>query len=155
MGLSVEDVLGLKDIYSFVDAETGENVHISAVHLTRWLVETKHEVVYTPVQQALLQTFVDDNAISPSALERLIVHLARGYEVEPIVYCMTGTFTDGRPDVMLVDGRHRYALFALRRAPVIPSYLVERKDWEPFRIEGLKDLTAQELRMIPPKGRMA
>ena len=68
--------------------------------------------------------------------------------LDPVIYCEDG-FTDGIPDVMLVDGHHRYVLAAALKRPAIEAVLVLKEFWKPFQIVGLVDVSAGLLKAIP------
>lgn len=133
-------------IYTFV-ADDGTNTHIDSKLLREWCLSNKSslEVFATPVDPKLALRFQDENIISPVR----VFELWHRRDLDPVIYCKSGTFTDGRPDVMLVDGHHRYTLAAAKAWPVIPAYILELNQWKPFQIDGLPDLTVDFLRAMP------
>ena len=141
-------------IYTFV-GDDGENVVIDAPALRDWCIETEPEIYDTPVQDNLLAQFIWDKAVRE---ERVIEMLEARDEdstafTDPVIMVKTGTVTEGAPDVLLVDGHHRYALAIMEGATLIGCHVLVPEQWEPFRIHGMPTLTKDELRRAPPRGR--
>jgi hypothetical protein len=141
-------------IYTFVSPE-GENISIHAGRLRQWqLARTpRPEWSLAPISPALAQRFDRENVTSRGRIATMIGRiraLRNPFWIEPILFAADGTFTDaGAPNVLLVDGHHRYAAFAVLGLPMIPAWIIPPSEWEPFRITGLPDVTAQELRDLP------
>ena len=132
-------------IYSFV-SHNGENIHIDSRALREWCIKQPNlEVVGVPVDLTLAHTFLKENAVIPSRLEEL----ARRVHLDPVIFCMDGKYTDGKPDVLLVDGHHRYFLAAYNNLKYVPSHVLTPAQWKPFRIVGHPDMTIEELRCSP------
>lgn len=138
------------EVYTFIDGVTKANTHIASGMLWEWVMEhaAELEVLMTPVDEEIARSMVEvDNAINSDNLKRLLTLP----KLDPVIYCKTGTYnSEGAPDVMLVDGHHRYVFAAINRLKAIPGYLLEREQWEPFRIER-PDMSEEELRAIKPK----
>lgn len=135
-------------IYSFV-AHDGTNTHIDCSRLREWClanVPTLNRGL-APVDAALAQQFVQENVVD---LDR-VFQLQHKAHLDPIIYCEDGTFSEinGGPNVMLVDGHHRYALAALMRRTHIPAFLITLEQWTPFQIINHPDLTEEYLRATP------
>lgn len=146
----------LDELYTFIDP-SGHNTHIAVTPLRAWC----HEHGFThrrrvPVEPSLLQTFARDNCISPRRLNQLRDRYLKPSDVEPIIIAALEPFVIRHNnihvgDVMLVDGHHRYTMFALAGLPLINSFLLEPQWWKPFVIDsqGL-DLTQEQLKQIDP-----
>lgn len=136
-------------IYTFVDGRTGENVHIASTRLRAWCIEHRAEleVQAIPVDKKLAASFQEKNAILPKRVHTLLAKLPEDMEQwEPIIYAHDGSFgSNGGPNVMLVDGHHRYFAAALIGAPFILGWFLTVPQWEPFKIEGLREYSEQEL----------
>ena len=134
-------------VYGFVDESTGENVHVASGQLREWCLKHQSELeVYTiPVLQEWAHQFINDNSV----LMVRVMELVKNKSTEPIIHAKWGTFTNGAPDVILVDGHHRYVAAAIRGDLLIESYLIERPIWEQFRIEGFAKLTQEQMKAIP------
>jgi hypothetical protein len=131
-------------IYTFVGKD-GTNVHVDSGALRKWCLKTNREAVRTPVDRVLAKSFVKNNAISKDRL----LELWHRTDLDPVIFCLDGNFTNGRPDGYLVDGHHRYALFAIRRQPIILAWFIHVGEWEQFKVINIKDLTEQELKDMP------
>lgn len=136
-------------IYSFVERATGQNVHIASTRLRTWCLEhaSEIEVLAVPVSRALAKSFLELNAILPQRANELLATLPEDMEQwEPLIYAHDGSFGDnGGPNVMLVDGHHRYYAAAQIGAPFILGWMLTTAQWEPFRITGLHEYTEQQL----------
>lgn len=137
-------------VYTYVDAN-GKNVHIDSKALHDWCQQAGLECVLTPIDCDMAMRFLLDNVVS---VERVMA-LATRQDLTPIIYCMDGQYNnEGRPNVMLVDGHHRYVMMAVRthqahEMPLIPAYVLEPAQWEPFVIEGLPNMSQDMLRAAP------
>lgn len=138
-----------REVFTFIDVKTGENTHIDSGGLREWCAANREKlkVEMVPVDKEIARSFLElDNSVSEAHLKKV----AGLKELDPIIFGMSGTFSNGAPDVMLVDGHHRYYLAALAWGmEAIPAYVLERAQWEPFRMQ-LQDMTAEELRDLPP-----
>lgn len=134
----------MEQIYTFVD-DNGTNVHIASGKLLQWCLANNPEVFNTPVEDGIAAGFIRDNSVD---LARALA-LTRKQLETPITYCKSGTFTNGGPDVMLADGHHRYLRAALDGKKEIAAWVLEKEQWEPFKIDGLFDLTQEQLRNEP------
>lgn len=138
-------------IYSFV-AEDGTNTHVDSELLRQWCAANKDklEIMLTPVGGKIAQSFLTDGVIDIKHVERVL----QMPHLDPIIYGKTGTFTEaGAPDVLLIDGHHRFFAAWLSRCELLPSYILEPAQWQQFQIEGLPDLTEEQLRAMPTKPR--
>jgi len=151
MPLDARDYPPGTPIYTYIDPATGVNTHVDSDKLRQWCADNtaKLEVVLTPVDPNIACTFLDDNVID-------LAHLARVKSMkrlDPIIYCVTEIGANGYPNVLLVDGHHRFFLAYLDRRQLIESYILTREQWVPFQIIGLPDLTENQLRAMPTKPR--
>lgn len=131
-------------IYHHVD-DKGRNTFIHSERLREWVLKTKPEIVLSPVDPNLMIRFLEDKSYS----EERVRELANREKLDPIIYCATGTYTDGRPDVFLADGHHRYVLACVRGLMHIQSHLIAKRDWRQFRIYNLPKLTQEALASSP------
>lgn len=136
-------------LYTFVDPATGENTNIAVARLRKFLMTVRPEVFDVPLDPALAESFINDNLAS---LDRA-VSLTPAERREPIIFVMDGTYTDGRPDVLLVDGRHRYLRAVLEDDKMIPAYVLTYEQWQPWRVVNYRQVTAQDLINEPIKHR--
>jgi hypothetical protein len=135
----------MPNIYSFV-ADDGTNVHIDSELLRLWCILNKPEIFWLPLRYELLDQFKNDNVIS----EERVIELSKRNNLDPIIMVKDGTIgNNGGPNVMLVDGHHRYVLACLRKQAHIAGHLLEVEQWRPFQIHWLRDITAEELRARP------
>lgn len=140
--INVEDLPPGEHIYTFV-GDDGENIHIASSRLRRWCMDSGIEPVLAPMNREVAETFLTDNVISVDRVRQMDANPA----VDPVIMCKTGTFTNGNPDVVLADGHHRYYL--QRNQALFLTYLLEREQWEQFRITGILSMTKDELREYP------
>lgn len=136
------DVLTMPEgesIYTFV-GDDGENVHIACNRLRLWCREARPEIFRCPIDRALAETFVRDNVIS---MER-VKQMAGMTDLDPMIFCKTGTFDDGvNPDVLLVDGHHRY--YTQRNQEFGLGHVLEVIQWKPFQVVGIPPTTKAAL----------
>ena len=146
MPLRGEDYAPGTPIYSFV-ARDGKNTHIDSEKLRLWCKENRErlEVVNTPVSEKMANSFVDENVVDIAHVVRVMMMR----KLDPVIYCKDGGGTRDRPDVMLVDGHHRYVAAAVHNLRMIPAYVLEPEQWRDFEIIGLPDMTEEELRAAP------
>lgn len=142
--LEAKDMSPREGIYTFIDNE-GNNVNIASERLYQWCCAARPEMVLVPVEPRIARKFQEDNVID---MTRVIELACRKY-LDPIIFAKCETSTNGGPDVMLVDGHHRYALAAAMRLSVIPAYVLEPAQWHPFRVKDLIPITQDQLRDIP------
>jgi hypothetical protein len=134
-------------IYTFV-ANDGTNTNIASAELFRWTRDHRPKLAIhrVPVDQTLAQSFLRDNI---TTIERCLELATSTKPLTPIIYCHDGSYTEGRPDVFLVDGHHRYCLMGMCRIPFIPAYLLSPKEWKPFEITDLPSITKTQLLNLP------
>jgi hypothetical protein len=125
-------------IYTFVERATGANVNIASERLRQWTLTAGLEVDGVPVDRALAGSFVRDNIVAPRWCEHLLSLVERGMKFPPVIFAKDGGETNGAPDVMLVDGHHRYFIAAMSGMRFIPAYVLEVAQWKPFEILGLR-----------------
>ena len=141
-------------IYSFV-ASDGTNTHIASKRLERWTQEHAREleVGLVACERELAQSFVREDSVAVRWCEQMLDSIKERKltfeDFPPIIFAKDGGETEGRPDVMLVDGHHRYVVHALIGCQFIKAICLEVHQWEPFRIIGLRDQTAEQLRRAP------
>lgn len=151
MALTRADITDpFEPIYTFVD-HNGVNTHIASKRLREWCLEQDKlgqlERQLIPIDQELARSFFEKNAVLPQRVQALRQTLPVDMiDWEPIIYCHDGSFgANGGPNVLLVDGHHRYAAAALEGAPFVLGWFLTVQQWEPFQIVGLKDYTEQQL----------
>lgn len=141
-----------EQVYTF--ANTTGSVTIAITRLLRYLDSPDRAwspvAVDVPIKPRMLQEFAKTNSISVEKLKKLATAITLGLRPPPILFGHDGTTSsDGRPNVFLIDGRHRYTLYTLAGLHFIPSYIVERPLWEPFQVD-LPTITPEQLRRIAP-----
>lgn len=132
----------LEPIYSWCNDKTGEQLDLAAERLRLFTLEpsSKLEVAYAPVEYSRAIEMWHNKSID---LHHVLQLKARK-KLDPIIFI---EFADGTHQ--LVDGHHRYALIALSGLDMIPAFVLKPKEWEPFRIIGLKKLTEKQLADTP------
>jgi len=151
MNLNAKDYPPGSSCFSFV-AEDGTNIHVDSERLRKWCAENRErlKVVPTPIDKRIAKSFLHDNVVDAQHVERVLAMEA----LDPIIYGMTRTEAPGEaPDVLLIDGHHRYVAGAVVGATTIAAYLLEPEQWEPFRIGGLPTLSKEQLMLAPIKPR--
>lgn len=136
-------------IYTFIERDTGRNIHVDSELLRQWCAANRStlEVVLTPVEERIAKTFLTGNVIDVDH----VVEVGQMKHLDPIIYGITEIGANGHPDVLLIDGHHRYFLAAVKGEPLIPSYLLKPEQWKPFEIIGLPSQTEDELIATPTK----
>ena len=134
----------LKPVFTFID-NNGENVHIDTDGLREWCLANKPEVFNLPLNYAFAATFIPDNCIT---LDRFR-ELSKRKHLDPIIMAKDGTETNGAPNCILVDGRHRFFLACLRKQYSIEGHLLEVEQWKPFQMHNLPSITKEQLRRSP------
>lgn len=128
----------------------GTNINIHSGRLRDWCAGRKLPISLVPVETATAIRFIRENIVDTMHLHYLAREIkARRLQPDPIILCKDGGFTNGRPDVLFVDGHHRYVIAAAIHLSAIPAYLLEVEQWKPFQVSGLPDLTHNELRDMP------
>lgn len=137
-------------VYTFVDNE-GVNTHVDSELLRQWCAAhtSELEVRLTPVASDIARSFLTDNVVDIDHLKRVM----RMKTLDPLIYGHTGDFTNGNPDVLLIDGHHRYFCAWLCKVAWMPAYILSPEQWHPFQIEGLPSQTHEQLRRAPVKNR--
>jgi hypothetical protein len=136
-------------IYTWV-RDDGKNFNISTHHLIEWINKTKPAHDFLPIDKSLVDGFIASNSISVDRIRQMM--MMDNPPSDPIIMCLTGRQNINGipgPEGMLVDGRHRYALYAACGLKLIPCYVIKKLDWQPFRISGMPRLTKQGLVEVP------
>lgn len=136
-----------EQIYTFV-ARDGTNIHIHSSRLRLHCLAMKYEPVYVPVDRPLAKSFICNNVVHPPR----VMGLTPENLFEPIILCKTPSF--GRndplwPDVLLVDGHHRFTRMALDHIPQIRAFLLELHQWQDFTVVNIPSRTQQQLTNEP------
>jgi hypothetical protein len=141
-----KDLKDMHQIYTFIDRE-GVNTHIDSVGLREWCLANKPETFWVPIDPKLARSFLRNNTIST---ER-VLQLLEKPSLDPIILVKDGTnsLKNGGPNVMLVDGHHRYYFANACRMTMIPGHVLEVEQWRPFIVEGVPPLTQEQLRNMP------
>lgn len=138
-----------REIFTFVDGKTGENYHVDSGALREWCAANrdKLEVFMIPIERERARMFLE---VDKSVTLEHAAEVAKMPRLDPLIYCKFGTYDaeNGAPDVMLADGHHRYFVAAAYGRDVAPSYLLEREQWEQFRV-SIPDMTIEQLRDSP------
>lgn len=139
----------LDPIYTFVTPQ-GVNYNIASGLLREWTLKAKPEVYNVPINKELAKSFFSDNVVSRARIVQLLSEVKGGTRVlDPVIFAITDIASDGSANMMLVDGHHRYAVFAVVGLKYIPGHVLERKAWEPFQVEGIPDISKENLKAIP------
>jgi len=142
-------------IYTWIDQTTGENWHVHVPLLREYIAKRQasakpFDVKLAPVDESFARTFLDDNSVDLQRVIQLGVEVTSGKrKLDPIILCERGTYTNGNPDVLLVDGHHRYCLCAMAGEQFIPCFCLSMHQWKRFRIVGAPDMNVDQLRDIP------
>lgn len=134
-------------VYTFV-ADDGENFWIDTQKIHDWANAEydagRLEPVFVPVEMRIAKKFFKENVVD---LRRCLA-LADGRKLAPIIFAST-------PDDfhMLVDGHHRYTLYALMNRALILAFVLKPEQWEPFRIINMPKISKEILRAIPLRKR--
>lgn len=138
-------------IYTFVDKE-GNNINVDSEGLREWCAANKAslEVLATPVDRRIARSFLEGNVVDLHHVKEVM----RLQALDPIIYGAMGTFTNGNPDVILIDGHHRYFAAAVAGMPFIPSYILQPAQWREWEIIGLPKISEEELRSCPNKAEL-
>jgi hypothetical protein len=139
-----------KPIFTFI-ADDGENIHIDTHALHDWCIsqqkQGKLEIFDIPLKYDLAASFIPENVISIDRIREL--NKKPIASLTPIIMAKDGTLTNNAPNVMLVDGHHRFFLACLRNQLCIPGHLLEVHQWKPFQLHNLPSITKEQLRRSP------
>lgn len=131
--------------YTFV-GDDGVTTHINSEGLRLWCVANKPEIFLMPMRNDVAKQMIPDNVVSMARVRELSTRK----NLDPIIMVKDGTIgKNGYPNVMLVDGHHRYFLAYLRKQEFIEGYFLEEPQWRPFQIHWLADVSKDELRRRP------
>lgn len=125
--------------------DNGANIHIYAEGLRQHLMAHPCHIVDFPIEDHRAMAWITSNIVNPVRVLMLEPHHLR----HPVIICKDHTFTDGKRDVLYVDGHHRYVRAAYDHRTSIRAFMVPPRIWEPFLIEGMPDFTQEQLRDIP------
>jgi hypothetical protein len=138
-----------RNIYTHVDHD-GTNTHIDAQGLRLWCLQHKPEVYLIPMRFELAAEFIRDNIIDKKRVAELSQREMLGETLGPIIMAKDGTFaSNGGPNVMLVDGHHRYFLSAIHKRPFVEGHMLEVAQWKPFQLHGIPEITQEQLVKAP------
>lgn len=127
------------NIYTHVFPD-GRNIHIASGLLRKWCLANNPEIVMAPVRQELGRTFRETNAVDL----RRVRGLTPAQRSEPIIFCATG-YNNGIPNVLLVDGHHRYYRALIENERWIKSWILTPPEWAPFIIEDAPQITYKQM----------
>lgn len=134
-------------VYTFV-ALDGTNVHIHSPRLREHCIALRYPWTPAVVDVPLARSFIRDNIVDP----RRVSQLTEQHFIEPIILCKTEAFGLNHPtipDVLLVDGHHRYTRAAMDGMQTIRAWILELYQWQPFTIYNLPDYTREALNAEP------
>lgn len=138
-------------IFSHV-CDDGENIHIlaSALRTSVLKIASHTHIRHVPLDPKLAHDWIATNVVSPQRVSELLRrHRDPLHDMEPVLLCEAGTTTNYLPDVLFVDGHHRYVMCAALRVPLVPCFQIPFAFWQPYRIIGLPNITRDELRRRP------
>lgn len=152
--LSASSFSPKEPIYTFI-TPSGENINIAASKLRLHCMGLdsgptlrpayRFKVFDFPIRPALAESFVHDNIISTAR----VIELLTKPRLDPIIAAVYDHDANGLPNVMLVDGHHRYYLAHAMKLPHIPAFVLQPEEWHPFQISGCPTISQDELRSIP------
>lgn len=149
MAIKASKLDHMEPVYTWV-ADDGSNIHIASRLLRDWCMKRQPRVELMPVDHDFAASFLRENTVDPMRVLQLSVECDLGIrKLDPIILCQRGTYTHGLPDVMLVDGHHRYVLAAMKEWPVIPCYNLIPHQWKRFRVVDCPDVTKDQLAASP------
>lgn len=137
-------------IFTWINEKSGQNINIASKRLFEHLLAnpTKYPVAFIPVWPDVIADFLAENCINEAHAKRLTAD----QRAVPIILGHRGTYdASGAPDVMFIDGHHRYYRAFLEGDPVILTYLLTPSEWYDFSIVNLPKITKEELKEIAPK----
>lgn len=132
-----------------VDEVTGENTVIASDRLVEHCLQTGHPIVLVPIHEGVANTISLYRGINLHRLSSLAEALAEGVHLPPMLYAHTGDPTNvqvSHDEWLLVDGNHRYTLFAALHIPFAPAWLVLQETWKQFAVTGFIEVSAEQLR---------
>jgi hypothetical protein len=151
--IKIEEMDLFEPVYSFVD-RAGEGTHIASARLTAHVSTNsdKHEIFHVPVDEQLAQRFIDERSVSLHWCHLLMEHMLANSDqdrvkVAPIIFAETCDHEG--VSHLLVDGHHRYVLFAIAKLPLIPAIILPEHVWRMFEIIGHPSISREELRAMP------
>lgn len=137
----------LDPTFTFIQKD-GSNLNISVKHMRAWLaMQPSRRINLTPVDPHLVAQLISENAVSRERVKQLHdKYVVRGERMEPVIIGLTPT---GMNDGVLMDGGHRYIFAAAMRLPLIECHILQEREWRPFELVGMPDLTKEELAAVP------
>lgn len=142
-------------IYTFIDND-GVNIHIDSDNLRLWCLKNiaALELFSIPIREGIAVEMVKNNVLSLDRVLELRQRRLKGERFDPVIMVKDGTTgSNGAPNVMLVDGHHRYFIAASDKEPIIKGWVLEIEQWKPFQVEPSIKLTQQQLIDLPPTKR--
>jgi hypothetical protein len=130
-------------VYSFV-SDDGENIHIATTRLLAWCEENEPEIVVTPIEAKVAVQFIQERAVSRERCAWFLSH--REELVKPIIVGEADRAWRGSQVLhYLIDGHHRYVVYATLRIPLIKTHILTRDIWTQFQISGIPDISKEQL----------
>lgn len=137
----------MKTVYTFVDMN-GVNTNINAAALREWCLSNHLEISLAPIDHKLANSFIHENVISPQRIKQMFANPK--LLDEPVIFCKDGTYgKEGHPNVMLVDGHHRYFIHAYMKLKYINCYILNVEQWKPFQMHNIPSVTREQLQRVP------
>jgi hypothetical protein len=139
-----------EQIYTFV-SNTGRNIHIHAPRLREHCLRMRYKPILAPIDVHLAKSFITDNIVHPLRVGQILENpkLLK----EPIILCKTEAYSQPLepeiPQVLLVEGHHRYVAAAMNKRHEILAWLLDLHQWQPFTVTGIPDYTATGLKAEP------
>lgn len=139
-------------VYTYI-ANDGQNVHIDSQRLHHACAGLRAkgmlEVVLVPVYRHVAQGYLRDNVVSKARLAALWSRT----DLTPVIFGLW----DATPEceAIHIDGHHRYVLQAIKawqagdKSPFIEAHVLPHTMWGEYVIEGLMDLTKDQLKAAP------
>lgn len=143
MALKPEDVPLLEEVFTHIDDVDGKQTDFAVSMLTKHLVERQWPVCLVPVTKEQADFCIQCRGVEQDRLEALTRHPEA--LKKPIILVEMPPGKDQERSHLMVDGTHRYVLFAMLGGEWIPAYMIPWDVAAPFIIEGLPQTTNEAL----------
>jgi len=142
-----------ENVFTHVDREGG-NIHIAVDRVIKWAENAGLEKVYAPIETEMAIKYIDENSVSLNWVNSMLASVLKDPEsitrIPPIIYAQHGNDgPNGEPSHFLLDGHHRYVMFAKVHLHCIGAYLLSQEQWRPFEISGMDDISRSDLVAAP------
>jgi hypothetical protein len=140
--IKLEEMGHMEAIYSFV-ALNGENLHIASGRVRTWCEKNRPEVFIIPMDEQLAAQFIVENSVTQARCLWLSKNVEECRKPVIIGECKSGP---GGHSHYMIDGHHRYVVYAFLKLPHISCHILTESVWRQFTISGVPDITQEELK---------